>query len=541
MGIPANATAAPAAPLRFEVQASPADDDLAACWRLSGEAPLLAPAVLRSLAPPGARLLTCGVRRGSALVAALVGWEEGPPFFRRLSFPALPAFAERSDEVKSCLWAGVKGTARRRRAPWLELSGLYGAACAVPGSLGAVRSLRWRHEFVMDLPARAPGGGGSLPAEWRERFLAGDRAGLSLVVARSDEALAAHRTLLARGLDGPLPSEPHPPSLLPEPQERLLRAGAAFVAQAVGPGGVQASALVLDSRPAACLLGLAAEPSEPGLTAAASLLRRVGEHLAADGARGLHLGGVTEEAPLAALRLRQAFADSERHAMHLVMAAGPRWPVHLAEAWRMGTRTPSRLPGALAGRLARLERFVVHAWGPGDWRAPELPPGVTLRRLSNEELVAASIHSDALGTHRRYLQQHGFNGAWGVFVDGELAHVSWVLRRADHQRLPFAHLRLGADEAELGNCVTLPRFRGRALYPFAIRALSGQLFEAGVRRVFLVTARGNVASVRGIEKAGPRPCGRVSILWLRPLRRARIRRDVPGMAAPVEWVELPPP
>jgi RimJ/RimL family protein N-acetyltransferase len=492
--------------------------------------------VLRVLAPPRARLLTCGVRRGDRLVASLVGWEQGPPFWRRLTFPSLPAFAERTDEVAACMWAGLKGLARRRRAPWVELSGLYGAACAVPGSLGSVRSLRWRHELVMDLPAPGRGAGDSQPAAWRDRISAGDRAGLSLEVARHDEALAAHLAFMARGFDASAPAEPHPPPLRPEVQARLVRAGAAFVAQAIGPGGVQASALVLDTRPMACVLGVAAEASEPGLSAAALLVWRVGEQLAAAGARQVHLGGVTEEAPLPALRLRQAFATSQRHAMHLVMAAGPRWPAHLSAAWRTGTGSPARLVRALADRVARLERFVVHAWGPGDWRAPEVPAGVTLRRLSDEELVTASVHSDALGTHRRYLQQHGFNGAWGIFVDGELAHVSWVLTRADHERLPLAHLRLAADEAELGNCVTLPRFRGRGLYPLAVRAISGRLFGSGVRRVYLVTARGNAASARGIEKAGPAPCGRVSILWLRALRRARIRRDVPGMAAPVEWV-----
>ncbi len=522
---------------RFEACASPGEAELADLSRFAGDPPLLAPAVLRALAPPGARLVTCGVRRGGRLVAALAGWERGLPYGRTLTFPALPAFAERSAEVAECLWGGLGALARRRRAPWVELSGLYGAACAVPRSLGPLRALRWRRELVMDLAARGDGSPEALPEPWRAPVQAAVDGGLTLEVARGEEALGAHLAAAAAWGSSPAGGE-DPPPLRPDAQARLLRAGLALVARAEGPRGVLASLLVLDARPQACLLGLTAAPGDEGHTAAAFLLWRTGARLAAEGARSLHLGGLTEEAPLPALRLRRAFGGAERHALHLVMAAGPRWPVALEAAWRMGWRSPLRLARAVAGRVARLERFEVHGWEAPAWRAAALPPGMELRQLGDEELVTASIHSDALGTHRGLLRQSGVNGAWGLFVDGELAHVSWVLTRALLARLPLAHLRLADDEAELGNCVTLPRFRGRGLYPLVIRALSGRLFEGGVRRVYLVTARGNAASVRGIEKAGPSPCGRVSILWLRALGRARVRREVPGMAAPVEWVDL---
>jgi RimJ/RimL family protein N-acetyltransferase len=123
-------------------------------------------------------------------------------------------------------------------------------------------------------------------------------------------------------------------------------------------------------------------------------------------------------------------------------------------------------------------------------------------------------------------------------VEGELAHVSWVLTPALQARLPFATLALAPDEVELGNCVTLPRFKGRGLYPLAIALLSRQAFDAGARRVLMVTARHNAASARGIEKAGLSACGTAERLWLPPLHRVRLRRAVPGMAPAVEWIDL---
>jgi RimJ/RimL family protein N-acetyltransferase len=252
----------------------------------------------------------------------------------------------------------------------------------------------------------------------------------------------------------------------------------------------------------------------------------------------LGLGGVTETAPVAALDLRRPLATGERRSMHLVLVAGPRWPARLATARDLLRRSPARLAAVALGHLARRERFVVHAWEPAGWRAAALPAGVTLRRLSDAEVVAFSAGSEALGTHRAYVERHGVNAAWGLFVEGELAHVSWVLTPALQARLPFATLALAADEVELGNCVTLPRFKGRGLYPLAIALLSRQAFDAGARRVLMVTARHNAASARGIEKAGLATCGTAEQLWLPPLHRVRLRRAVPGMAPAVEWVDL---
>ena len=84
---------------------------------------------------------------------------------------------------------------------------------------------------------------------------------------------------------------------------------------------------------------------------------------------------------------------------------------------------------------------MVHALEPAGWRAAELPPGVVVRRLGDEELIALSSRSDAIGSHRFYLQRHGVNGAWGLFADGELAAAMWAFTPADHARLPFAALR----------------------------------------------------------------------------------------------------
>jgi len=524
---PPPSAASPAGPPRFEARWDPSDEALEAAWRLAGRPPLLAPASLRALAPPGARLLAVLAWRGDRLAAAAAGWEAGLPYARTLAFPALPAFAAPDDEeARAALWGGLGALARARRAPFLELSGLLGDAGAVPGSLGALRLLRWRRELLVDLAA------------WSGPPAAASGGDLALEVRRDEPALRAHRALLAGGPDAPEPG-PAPPALDPAAQARLLRAGRLLVLRALRGEAVEASLLLAQGGPRAGLLGVAFTPGEAGLAAAAWLLRRAASHQAAAGATELSLGGVTETAPVEALGLRRPLASAERRTMHLVLVAGPRWPARLATAAELARRSPARLAAAALGRLAWRDRFVVHAWGPEQARAPEIPPGVEVRRLSDAEVVALASTSDAFSTHRHYVEHHGINGAWGLFEEGELAAVMWTFLRADHLRLPWAALRLGDGEAELGNGVTLPRAKGRGHCPLLVRALSASLFEAGVRRVYTLNRVANTASERCILKAGLGRVGELDCLHLPLLRRVRVDRTaIPGMTPAVEWIDL---
>ena len=54
----------------------------------------------------------------------------------------------------------------------------------------------------------------------------------------------------------------------------------------------------------------------------------------------------------------------------------------------------------------------------------------------------------------------------------------------------------------ISNCVTLPAHRGRGLYPGLLRESCQQLAAQGHGRVIITCEPDNLASVRGIEKAG---------------------------------------
>ena len=97
-----------------------------------------------------------------------------------------------------------------------------------------------------------------------------------------------------------------------------------------------------------------------------------------------------------------------------------------------------------------------------------------------------------------------------VFTDagnGALGHISWLYNVGD----PNQDLRLGARECEIRFCLTLPEYRGRGLYPGALRAIQRYLKRRGYERCFICVRDDNLSSIRGIEKSGFRLAGRMNL------------------------------
>ncbi|MBZ5642605.1 MAG: GNAT family N-acetyltransferase, partial [Acidobacteriia bacterium] len=73
-------------------------------------------------------------------------------------------------------------------------------------------------------------------------------------------------------------------------------------------------------------------------------------------------------------------------------------------------------------------------------------------------------------------------------------------------------LALQADEAEITGSETLPGYRGRKLYPFAIQQIVQVAHDSGIRRVLMKTRKENLPSQAGILKAGLRLSGEMTVI-----------------------------
>lgn len=53
----------------------------------------------------------------------------------------------------------------------------------------------------------------------------------------------------------------------------------------------------------------------------------------------------------------------------------------------------------------------------------------------------------------------------------------------------------------IGDCVTIPEYKGKSIYPFVINYIAGEVLKVE-KEVFIIVNTDNKSSIRGIEKAG---------------------------------------
>lgn len=109
---------------------------------------------------------------------------------------------------------------------------------------------------------------------------------------------------------------------------------------------------------------------------------------------------------------------------------------------------------------------------------------------------------------RLYLMRWVRRGAGWIFIgyqDDAPAHVTFV-------RLPSVYRKLFPAMCEpagvfIGPCVTGAEFRGRRIYPRVLRYAVGMLTAQGFGPAYIHTHPNNIASIKGIERAGFSRCG----------------------------------
>jgi hypothetical protein len=88
-------------------------------------------------------------------------------------------------------------------------------------------------------------------------------------------------------------------------------------------------------------------------------------------------------------------------------------------------------------------------------------------------------------------------------LDGSLAHYSWVQRSGTHLILE-AGMSVSVESGHfwIYHCFTAEWARGNGIYPETLKRIIDDHFKAGYRTGWIYTARDNVASQKGILRAG---------------------------------------
>jgi ribosomal protein S18 acetylase RimI-like enzyme len=327
------------------------------------------------------------------------------------------------------------------------------------------------------------------------------------VRGRSD--LAAQRThvrlaLRAWPTQRGLPS-PGTRTVTPSMVAALIDTGASELHVAEYQGRILASALVLVSAEGATIHSLGLSREGGGMGAGHQLLAHVSADLRQRGVRCFTLGDA-DESHAWVETLIAGFATDRVQRESVRITFGPAWSRKLGTLARVLRERPAAFLPAVLGRL---ERYVAYVARPADIPEPEMRPELRVERLDYTRLAElARQFPDAVRHHDR-AKRLGYSAAFGVFADGELAHISWLVLADDDARNTVRNVWVRPGEAEIGPCSTFPAHRGRGLYPFIIRELCRVAAERGIQHVFMITSSRNYSSQRGIEKAGFRRCGSI--------------------------------
>jgi RimJ/RimL family protein N-acetyltransferase len=131
------------------------------------------------------------------------------------------------------------------------------------------------------------------------------------------------------------------------------------------------------------------------------------------------------------------------------------------------------------------------------------PPGLAVTRLlpaqmsTLREVFSSFAMSELEGAQRRQSQ------CYGAWLSGRLVHYAWVQASGSHAILEAGrHIDIKHGEFWIYDCRTNPSARGLGIYPYVLTFISNDHLRKGVGKGFVYTTEENVASQRGILKAG---------------------------------------
>jgi len=169
---------------------------------------------------------------------------------------------------------------------------------------------------------------------------------------------------------------------------------------------------------------------------------------------------------------------------------------------RTGWRLVTRDPGGLL-KLVRFEPYVVFSALATDIPSRPAPEGVTVRRLTRADVEALLPLDQDVRDGMKRCGAMADEAVFAAFYRGAFAHLSWLITAdRDRERMTPRLVRLRRHEAEITHCVTLLEFRGRQISPYVISDLFDVARSRGIREIFMVTKHDNIASQKGIPRAG---------------------------------------
>ncbi len=196
----------------------------------------------------------------------------------------------------------------------------------------------------------------------------------------------------------------------------------------------------------------------------------------------------------------------------------------LAQEWR--SRTARDFLDWIGTQLLRRQSHVLFRLDLPTPAGAPAPPGVASIEINArnfaelEDLRSGLVAINAENVD--YLDDVRRGAAVGLALldEDRIVHYAFVFLRNKTACL----LGLAARSALIGNAFTLPSHRGRGLQAHSVHCRARIAHAAGYRSIVCETSPDNLASQRGLEKAGMQRIGRMELLVLVNCAVVRWRR-----------------
>lgn len=426
---------------------------------------------------------------------------------RKLEIPSLPCI-----DASSAFWPGLIAFCRRHYITKLELD-TFGTPTGIRIPYIGDCVHHTRCEYILDLTGDIDA---RIDRRHRSHIKKAARSGIEVIRTRAPEAVAAHRKMIGlsmsrrrdRGEDVPFVGKA-------EGFTMLLDSGAGELFQAVLGDEVLASGLVLMAPGGAYFHSRGASPHGMRIGASHYLLRHIMEVLKDEGLTTFNIGGAEEGSGLA--RFKKRFGAQRMELTSATCYVGPGW---VREFNRIAQRLRTDNHAITSGLARRLTTLVVYATDLTTAPHPSTSSCGRVAELNADTLRSMDYPDDDFRERQiQRLERFGTSYAYGVFEEGQLAHVAWLLpATAIAKDVPHV-LTPHPGDAEITGAETLPAFRGRGIYPEVISCLLEQARKSGMRRVLMKAAHHNTASRSGIQKAGLQKIGSAYLLSIPIINR----------------------
>lgn len=132
----------------------------------------------------------------------------------------------------------------------------------------------------------------------------------------------------------------------------------------------------------------------------------------------------------------------------------------------------------------------------------DVPKDLTIKRISyfQRSILDLIWHIPKKKVITRFLRG---DHCYIALLDHNPVHFSWVQRRGNHFVLPSKkNLKIKREDIWIFHCRTIESARGNNIYPIVLQRIIQKELINFKRNAYIYTTKSNVASVKGIQKAG---------------------------------------